>query len=227
MEQTWNDLLFAHWPIPPELMRALVPPQLSLDTLEGYCWIAVAPFHMTGVRPRLIPPIPRVSAFPELNVRTYVSFGGKPGVWFFSLDAASRLAVWTARLSYRLPYFFARMKVEEKGGRIDYSSRRVNGNAQLRAQYLPVRPVRLRAPGSLEHWLTERYCLYTIARDSVFRAEIHHEPWPLQDAEAEISQNTMAKAAGIELPQMAPVLHFAKRLQVLVWPLKPVREEKD
>ena len=225
MEQTWNDLLFAHWPVQPELMRALVPQQLSLDTFEGHCWIAVTPFHMTGVRGRFMPPIPGASAFPELNVRTYVSFGGKPGVYFFSLDAAKRLAVWAARTTYRLPYYFAHMETRNGDGWIHYRSSRISGNAELRAQYRPLKPVQLRSPGTLEHWLTERYCLYTVARSTVFRAEIHHVPWPLQDAEAEIAQNTMAKAAGIELPQLHPVLHFAKRLQVLVWPLKPLRQK--
>lgn len=227
MEQTWNDLLFAHWPIPPGLMRALVPQQLSLDTFDGKCWVAVTPFHMTGVRARFMPGIPGVSAFAELNVRTYVTFKGKAGVYFFSLDAASRLAVWAARATYRLPYHFAHMGTRNEDGWIHYRSSRIGGQAELRAYYRPVRPVQLRSPGTLEHWLTERYCLYTVARASVLRAEIHHEPWPLQDAESEIAQNTMAKAAGIQLPQTAPLLHFSKRLQVLIWPLKPVRREHD
>jgi hypothetical protein len=175
---------------------------------------------MTRVRPRFVPPVPGLSAFPELNVRTYVTFGDKPGVYFFSLDAASRLAVWTARATYRLPYYFASMQVKEQDGFSHYRSLRADGKALLRARYGPAKPVQLRAPGTLEHWLTERYCLYTVARGSIFRAEIHHEPWPLQDAEAEIEENTMASAAGITLPAIAPRLHFAKKLQVLIWPLK-------
>jgi uncharacterized protein YqjF (DUF2071 family) len=222
MEQTWNDLLFAHWPIAPEVLRPLVPQPLALDTFDGQCWVAVAPFHMTGVRARFTPAVPGISAFPELNVRTYVTFSGKPGVYFFSLDAASRLAVWAARMSYRLPYYFASMEVREAGGFFHYRSLRADGKALLRARYLPVKAVELRVPGTLEHWLTERYCLYTVARSSVFRAEIHHEPWPLQDAEVEIEENTMASAARITLPNVPPLLHFAKKLQVLIWPLKPV-----
>lgn len=222
MVQTWNDLLFAHWPVAPEVMRLLVPEQLPLDSFNGKCWLAVAPFHMTGVRPRFTPPMPGVSAFPELNVRTYVTLDGKPGVYFFSLDADSRMAVWAARASYRLPYFFSRMQVQERDGWIEYESTRVAGNARLRARYRPVKPVQLRSPGTLEHWLSERYCLYTASADSVFRAEIHHEQWPLQDAEAEISENTMASAAGITLPQTPPLLHFAKKLEVLIWPLRKI-----
>jgi len=221
MEQTWNDLLFAHWPIAPEILRPLVPPVLPLDTFNGQCWVAVTPFHMTGVRGRWLTPIPGTSSFPELNVRTYVNYGGKSGVFFFSLDAASRAAVWGARTTYHLPYFYARMKVSDEGATIRYDSFR-DPSAKFRATYDPVGPVQFRQPRTLEHWLSERYCLYTVFRGSVFRAEIHHQPWPLQDAEAEISANTMATAAGIQLPEIPPLLHFSKKLVVLIWPLRKI-----
>jgi uncharacterized protein len=219
MQQTWNDLLFAHWPVSPEALRPLVPSALQLDMFDGQCWVAVTPFHMTGVRARWTPPLPGVSAFPELNVRTYITYGGKPGVFFFSLDAGSCLAAWAASTSYRLPYFCARMSVADRNGWIQYHSSR-KPNAEFEGRYRPIAPVQLRARGTLEHWLTERYCLYTVVRNSVYRAEIHHEQWQLQDAEAEIATNTMAQAAGIDLPQIQPLLHFSKQLQVLVWPLK-------
>jgi uncharacterized protein len=221
--QTWNELLFAHWPMAPEMLRPIVPPQFPLDTFNGQCWVAVAPFYMTGVRARLIPSISGLSAFPELNVRTYVTVDGKPGVYFFSLDAASRVAVWTARATYRLPYFFARMDVRERNGWIQYRSERVNAEARLRVRYRPIGPVQLRAPGTLEHWLTERYSLYTVSNGSVYRGEIHHEQWSLQDAEAEISENTMANVCGIKLPETAPLLHFARKLEVLIWSLQKLR----
>ena len=219
MQQTWNDLLFAHWPVAPEALQPLVPSILPLDTFEGCCWVAVTPFHMSGVRPRCVPPLPELSAFPELNVRTYVTYGGKPGVFFFSLDAGNRLASWAARASYRLPYFHAKMRVTDRQGWIEYESVR-DSQARFFGRYRPTAPVQLRKRGTLEHWLTERYCLYTVVRDSVYRAEIHHEQWPLQDAAAEISANTMANAAGIDLPGIQPLAHFSKRLQVLIWPLK-------
>lgn len=219
MEQTWNDLLFAHWPISPEKLRPLVPTALSLDTFGEQCWVAVTPFHMSGVSARWMPTLPGLSAFPELNVRTYVTYGGKPGVYFFSLDAGSRVAAWAARVTYHLPYFHARMHVVEDGGWIQYHSLR-NSGAELDGRYRPTGPVRLRERGTLEHWLTERYCLYTVVRDAVYRSEIHHEPWPLQDAQGEFSVNTMAAAAGIDLPKIQPLLHFAKRREVLIWPLK-------
>jgi hypothetical protein len=174
---------------------------------------------MSGIRARWMPPLPGLSAFPELNVRTYVTYRGKPGVYFFSLDAGSWLAAWVARMTYHLPYFCAHMRVHEKDGWIQYHSLR-NSGAELNARYRPTGPVRLRQPGTLEHWLTERYCLYTLVRNSIYRAEIHHEPWPLQDADGEFSVNTLGIAAGIKLPEIQPLLHFAKRLEVLVWPLK-------
>ena len=221
MQQTWNDLLFAHWPVTLEVLRPLVPSQLQLDTYDGKCWVAITPFHMSGIRPRLLPPIPGASAFAELNVRTYVTYAGKPGVFFFSLDAASRLAVWAARTTFKLPYFFARMDVKEVDDWIHYRSDREGpAGPQLRAQYRACRPVELRQPGSLEHWLTERYCLYSVVRNRVFRAEIHHVPWPLQDAETQIFQNTMASAASIELPAIPQLLHFSKKIDVLIWRLK-------
>ncbi len=219
MQQTWNDLLFLHWPVPAESLRPLVPSALPLDTFNGQCWVAVTPFHMTGVRPRWTPPLPGLSAFPELNVRTYVNVGGKPGVFFFSLDAASLLAVQAARMTYHLPYFWARMKVTERDGWIHYHSFR-SSEAEFEAKYRPVAPVQLRTAGTLEHWLSERYCLYSVLGNSTYRAEIHHAQWPLQDAEAEISINIMASASRIDLPQIQPLAHFSKRLEVLVWPLK-------
>ena len=223
MTQTWHDLLFAHWPLPPQVLRPLVPAQLPLDTYDGQCWLAVTPFHMSNVRPRGLPALPGFSSFPELNVRTYVKLEDKPGVYFFSLDAGILSAVFAARSFYRLPYYYARMKAEVAAEEIRYHSlRRVPANAEFRARFRPAAPVQLRAPGSLEHWLTERYCLYTTTGRRVFRGEIHHLPWPLQDAEAEIEVNTMGAAAGITLPHTAPLLHFSRQLEVLVWPLRRV-----
>jgi uncharacterized protein YqjF (DUF2071 family) len=222
MRQTWNDLLFAHWPLPAEVLAPKIPPPLELDLFEGKAWLAVTPFHMTGIRGRGLPPIPGTSAFPELNVRTYVRFEDKPGVYFFSLDAANRPAVWGARAGFRLPYFFADMDVRLNGSRVRYHSRRHNGKAELKARYGPTSDVRGREKGTLEHFLTERYCLYTADRERLWRAEIHHVPWPLQDASAEFEINTMAAAAGIEASGDPMLLHFAKRLDVLVWPLRRV-----
>ncbi|MGZ4812829.1 MAG: YqjF family protein [Terriglobales bacterium] len=217
MRQQWNRLLFAHWALPPEALRPLVPAELALDSFEGRCWVAVTPFHLSGLRP------PGLSfgglSFPELNVRTYVTRDGKPGVYFFSLDAGSVMAVFGARTIYGLPYFYARMKIEYDSDAVRYQCRRshLGIGAEFQAHYRPVSPPRTSMPGTLEHFLTERYCLYAVEAGRVYRAQIHHLPWPLQAAEAEISRNTMAAAAGIRLPDSTPLLHFARALEVLVW----------
>jgi uncharacterized protein YqjF (DUF2071 family) len=220
MAQAWHDLLFAHWPVATHALRPLVPTELALDSLGGQCWVGVIPFRMSHIHARGLPPLPGLSSFPELNVRTYVTFGGKPGVYFFSLDAASLPAVWAARTLYHLPYFHAQMSCKLSGDWLNYASRRYEGEANLRATYRAVGPAILRQPASLEHWLTERYCLYTVHAGRVFRAEIHHQPWLLQDAEANFEVNTMASASCIALPGVSPILHFAKQLEVLVWPLQ-------
>jgi len=218
MLQSWYDLLFVHWPIAPEKLRPLIPPTLKVEVFNEQAWVGVTPFHM-DMRPRGLRGL-RLH-FPELNCRTYVSYGGKPGVFFFSLDAGSRLAVWGARSFYQLPYFYSRMKVERKEKQIAYSSARVGSNASFAARYHPESGVRHSQPGPLEHWLTERYCLYTATGHHVHRAEIHHVPWPLQDASCEIQRNEVAAAAGIDLPKTAPLLHFAAKIDVLIWPLRP------
>lgn len=224
MAQSWHDLLFAHWPIAADVMRPLVPAQLDLDTFDGQCWIGVVPFWMSGVRARGLPGIPGLSRFPELNVRTYVTFGGKPGVYFFSLDAASRAAVLTARVLYHLPYFHASMKTEAAAEEVLHSCHRWRAQAAFRGRYGPCTAPQRRQAGTTEHWLTERYCLYTVHREQIYLGEIHHMPWPLQDAHAEIEINTMAAAAGFTLPQTRPLLHFARRLDVLIWPLRKISE---
>ncbi len=219
MKQVWHDLLFAHWPISPDVVRSFVPVQLSLDTFDGKCWLGVVPFWMSGVRVRGIPPLPGLSRFPELNVRTYVVYRDKPGVYFFSLDAANLPAVWTARTFYYLPYFYASMSAAEQNGVIRYRSQRKSDGAELRGTYHPTSQARQPIKGSIEHWLTERYCLYTVHEGDVYCCEIHHAPWPLQDGTAEFHVNTMAAAARIELPNSSPLLHFARRQDVLIWPL--------
>jgi uncharacterized protein YqjF (DUF2071 family) len=225
MAQTWSDLLFAHWPVPAEALRPLLPPGLPLDMFDGAAWVGVVPFRMSGVHPRFVPSIPWLSAFPELNVRTYVTRDGRPGVFFFSLDAGNRLAVALARRLFMLPYFHARMFVG-RGYEIAYlSERRHRGASPARfvASYAPSGSAAIAVPGSLAHFLTARFCLYTAdGTGRLYRAEIDHLPWPLQPATATIAANTMAAAHGIALPDEAPLLHFARRLEVHVWPLRPI-----
>jgi uncharacterized protein YqjF (DUF2071 family) len=229
MKMTWLDLLFAHWAVDGALLASKVPAPLELDLFDGRAWVGIVPFHMTNVAPRGVPALPWLSAFPELNVRTYVRVGDRPGVYFFSLDAGNPLAVVVARTVFRLPYYSASMRVENTGGAIRYSSRRTSAKTPPPAfvgSYRPTGPVHAPAPGSLEYFLTERYCLYTVdSRSRVFRLEIHHPPWPLQAAEADITVNTMADAAGIRLPPETPLLHFAKRQDMVAWSMASIADE--
>lgn len=219
MTQTWHDLLFAHWPLPPAAVRPLVPAAFALDPFEGEAWLGIVPFHMTNVAPRGVPALPWISAFPELNVRTYVRLHDKPGVYFFSLDASSAVAVTTARTLFNLPYHTATMDVAGVGDVVRYSSvRDADASASLRAHYRPAGAVFMPRAGTLEHFLTERYCLYHVDRSGApYRLEIHHAPWPLQTAEAELQRNGMAAVNGISLPDIAPILHFAKRQDMVGW----------
>jgi hypothetical protein len=216
----WRDLAFLHWPVPAAVLRERLPERLELDTFEGTAWLGVVPFQMRGVRHRWAPRVPGASAFPELNVRTYVTAGGKPGVWFFSLDAASRIAVRVARYRFHLPYFDAEMRVAERDGAIEYRSRRTHRGAEpgrFEAVYAPSgEPFTARA-GTLEHWLTERYCLYAAAESHLWRGEIQHAPWPLQAGAARISESTVAGGLLHVATAEPPLVHFARRLDVLAW----------
>jgi len=221
MAQSWHDLLFAHWPIDTALLRPHIPAALQIDVFEGQAWIAVVPFRMSGVRLRWTPALPWLSAFPEMNVRTYVNAGGKPGVWFFSLDARNPVAVAIARAWFHLPYFRAQMNCAELDSWIHYrSERRHPGAAQgvFEGRYRPAGEMFDPKCGTLEHFLTERYCLYAAgSRGRIYRGEIHHPPWRLQAAEAEFAKNSMVEAAGLTLASHQPLLHFARRQDMVAW----------
>jgi uncharacterized protein YqjF (DUF2071 family) len=220
MAQSWHNLLFAHWEVDAAELRPHIPAKLSIDTFDGKAWLGIVPFRMSGVRLRWTPALPWLSAFPELNVRTYVTAQDKPGVWFFSLDAANALAVAAARLSFHLPYFRARMTCSEVDGWIQYKSKRTHPGAtgaSFQARYRPSSKSFEAEPGTLEHFLTERYCLYAAAGDRIYRGEIHHPAWLLQQAEAEFTDNSMAQAAGLAPRAEIPLFHFAKRQDMVAW----------
>lgn len=225
----WCDLAFLHWPIAPAVLRPLVPAGLEIDTCDGVGWLGIVPFRMEAVRARGVPPIPTAHAFPEINVRTYVTHAGRVGVWFFSLDATSRLAVRGARLLYNLPYFDAEISVTARPGltpgpalsKVIYQSRRVHRGAppaEFVAEYGPTSEAYEATPGTLDHFLVERYCLFTHdARRGVGVLDVDHPPWPLQRGEAAIATNTLAEAAGLSLPTRAPIVHFARAIEVRAW----------
>ncbi|MDN4525874.1 YqjF family protein [Fictibacillus fluitans] len=224
--QRWNHLLYAHWPVPVSVLREKIPSCLEMDTYDNQAWIGVIPFYLNEFRPRYLPPFPFAHAFPELNVRTYVKYKGIPGIYFFSLDAASHLAVKGARSFFHLPYRFAKMNIEVADGRVHYLSRRqeiAKTKADFLAHYKPAAPPFHSNKESLDYWLAERYRFYTVNKNKLYYVDIHHEPWPLQQTEAEIRVNSVVTAsAGFELPDLQPVLHYSKTQKVLFWPLRQV-----
>jgi uncharacterized protein len=225
MHQWWGKLLFVHWAIDAELVQPLLPSQLSIDTFDGKAWIGVVPFTMWGIRASFLPPIPGANAFHELNVRTYVHFNGVPGVWFFSLDAANNLAVWGARQFYYLPYYNAEMSLEQEGNAIRYSSSRHDERgaaAELTAAWTIGGPLAQTQLGSIEFFLTERYCLYSSHCDRLYRSRIFHQPWPLRSATLDAYQSTMIESQGLPTPQGQPLLHYAESIAVDIWPLRRV-----
>ena len=206
--------------MPAAELRHFVPPALEIDERDGTSWVGLLPFAMTGVSARGVPDLPWVSAFPEMNLRLYVAYKDKPGIWFVSLDASNSAAVATARVLAHLPYFWASMRVMVDGPRIRYTSTRLSARRRVvfRGTYWPAEPVYEAVPQSLESFLAERYCLYTQSpRGTLERIQVHHWPWPLQRAEADIELNTVASAQGIALPTGPPLLHYARRLDVVGW----------
>lgn len=221
-EHTWHDLLFAHWPVPDEQLRRLIPRGLELDTFNAKAWIGVIPFRISNIRLRGRPAMPVISSFTELNVRTYVKYRGKPGVYFFSLDADSLFNVIVARNWYNLSYFYSSMEIRHEGERIHFSSCRRNRAPapEFHSTYRPNGAVFNAQPGSLEHWFTERYCLFTTnRRGQVVSGDIHHAPWPLQRAQATFKLNTMTLPLDIKLRHTSPHLLFARKIDVLIWSL--------
>ena len=213
MGQTWEQLLFAHWAVDPAQLEPVVPAELPLDVVDGRAYVAVTPFAVKGLRVRGVAPAPGLSSFPEVNVRTYVTVDGQPGIYFFSLDTSSRFAVEMARRIYRVPYFHARQRFHD----LAFESSRRESRAEFRARYQPVGEAAPATPGSLDHFLTERYCLYTLDEGRrVLRGEIHHPPWPLQAAAAEIEVNAMGEQIGVELDG-TPLLHYSERQDMVAW----------
>jgi len=226
MYQKWGKLLFMHWRIDEKLLRPLIPAPLQIDTFDGSAWIGVVPFTMWGIRASFLPAIPGTSAFHELNVRTYVHHRGVPSVWFLSLDAANRLAVWGARTFYHLPYFNAQMSLAQTGDTISYSSVRQDRrgpDAELQAAWTISEALPQTSPGTLEFFLTERYCLDTVHNDKLYRARIHHQPWPLQKAQLNSFNSTMIESHGLPMLNGDPLLHYCEALSVEICWLKEIR----
>jgi hypothetical protein len=225
----WDDLLFLHWPVPADVVRPLVPPPLEIDLFEGLAWVGLVPFTMPAVRPAWMPRFLRlgINAFHECNVRTYVRSGAGSGVWFFSLDASSRMAAWWARRFWHLPYFHAAIQVDPRSDVIHYSVERLTRNTpppapRLTCAWRVGRPRASSRPGDLAHFLTERYQLFCVNRGTLQRGRIWHEPWPLHEADLLDLDDTLVSAAGIAGVSGEPVVYAARRLHVNAWSLDPV-----
>lgn len=232
MAQRWNDLLFAHWPVPvPEIAR-LLPQGLEPDVFQGSAWLGVVPFWLDRIKVRGLPAIPGMRNFPDLNVRTYVrdQDTGTPGMYFFSLDATNLAAVALAHTLFHLPYHWAEMRLDQRSDQefSFYSRRRFSDKPVIfKARYRGLGPTRKLAEarsGTLEYFLMERSSLFTRNRAGLaVRSNLHHVPSPLEEAEADIERNDLAQSIGLELPDIEPVLHYSRRLAVYVWPRELVR----
>ncbi len=226
MRQRWAELLFLHWRVPADVLAARLPRELQLDTFEGEAYVGLVPFTMTGVRPTWAPAVPGLSDFHEVNVRTYVHHRGRdPGVWFFSLDAANPLAVLVARALWKLPYHHARMHLGRDGTRVTYASRRLWPGPKpglCRVDYDVRGTPAAATPGTLEHFLTERYILYARARGRLYRGRVHHTPYPLQGAHVRTLDERLLAASGLVRPDHEPLAHFARQVEVEVFALQPV-----
>lgn len=226
MYQRWSTLLFVHWTVPAELLRPLVPEPLRIDEFDGRAYVGLVPFTMSGIRPPWAPALPWISAFHETNVRTYVHFEGRdPGVWFFSLEAQNPLAVVVARAFWKLNYQLARMQLFQEGARVDYASTRVWPGpcpAECRVSCETLGPPAPAVAGTLEHFLTERYLLYTVAGRRLLQGQVHHAPYPLQPARATSLDDGLLAAAGLR-PSGAPAhVLFSPGVDVEVFPLRQV-----
>jgi uncharacterized protein YqjF (DUF2071 family) len=216
MLQTWRSLTFLHWPYEPSVVRNLLPPGLELDTFDGAAWVGLAPFLLANLRPPFLPALPWISWFPETNVRTYVRGpDGVRGVWFFTLEADRLAAVIGARTLYRLPYRWARMKVVEQDGMVTYTSKRLPPFGEA-ASLVGIRPGAPLIAGQLDHFLTARFRLYTVARNRIAHADIEHEPWPLHCAEVTTLEQNLFEQSGVPQPVGSPVLHFSPALDVRI-----------
>jgi uncharacterized protein len=223
MHQNWGKLLFMHWPIKEELLRPLIPERLIIDTFDGTAWISLVPFTMWDIRalPPYLPAIPGLDQMHELNVRTYVHLDGVPGVWFFSLDCNSGAAVLAARTFFFLPYFNANMTLDQREKIIDYNSSRTDSpTAQFTATWQIGEPVPTSQAGSLEFFLTERFCLYTQHESEIYHCRVHHQPWPLQSATIKSFSSTMLQAIGLTHPTDTPLVHYAEEVNVDIWLLE-------
>jgi uncharacterized protein YqjF (DUF2071 family) len=228
MHQNWHHLLFLHWEVPAAELQKLIPPQLTIDTFDGKAYVGLVPFTLSGVRPVMTPPLPWISSFHEVNVRTYVHRDGRdPGIWFFSLDASSMIAVAAARAAYKLPYFQSDIEFAA-AKEISFASKRNDERGTMPAnghfRYKPTDGVVTNAaPGTIDYFLLERYVLYSRDEDhNLFRARVYHQPYPMQRVDVLELDETLIWAAGIKRSESVASRHYASEVNVKVYPLERV-----
>jgi uncharacterized protein YqjF (DUF2071 family) len=226
LHQSWSHLAFLHWPLEPRFVRPLLPRGLELETYDGQAWLGVTPFRVSRMRPALFPALPWVGDQIELNFRTYVRAGDVPGVWFFSLDATNPLAVYSARRGFRLPYYLASMSYERSGRARRFVSGRTHRGAlpaRFEAEWTIGDWLPDAAPGSLDHFLLERYWLYASDGTDLWRARIQHERWPLRRAHPVRFSATLFAAHDLPTVREAPLMHAQREpMHVEIWPLRRV-----
>lgn len=220
--QTWRDLLFVHWEVPVEVLRPLVPAALRIDTWEGRALLGVVPFAMRRIRPRWLPRVLALD-FLETNLRTYVHHGGeRPGVWFFSLEASSWLAVTAARLGWALPYHFARMTMEREAERFVYSTERRLGGAAARFEWTPGPLLGASTPGTVEHFLLERYELYAQRGGTLYRGRVHHPAYEAREATLHRAEESLAAAVGLPGLREPAFVHACDGVDVEMFAIEAV-----
>lgn len=231
LSQSWNDLFMLHYAVEPATLRRLVPDGLTLELYDGAAWLTVMAFAASHVRPSGVPPLPRLSFFPQINLRTYVTAQDKPGVYYLSVDCGNLSAVWFARMFFRLEYWHASIQVtgatvrapRDGDGLLHYRARRLHGPsssqgpARLDVDYAPLGEARQARPRTLDHFLAERYCVYSRRGERYYRIEVHHQPWPLQRAAVDVHANTLAAPLGLSLPLPPQLTHFSRSIKLLSW----------
>jgi uncharacterized protein YqjF (DUF2071 family) len=224
MFQHWLHLLFVHWSFAPESIQMTLPQGLQVETFNGRAWIGIVPFFMRGVRPAWLPSIPGISNFLELNLRTYVrDVMGRPGIWFYSLDANQALAVCIARASFALPYKFAEMYAKISNGEINYRSRRFGSKDSLHYRYLPTEKLGEAKPGTFEFFLVERYRLFTCRKSEILSGRVHHSPYRLRKVVVTDADPKLFELDGIETPTEPPEhAIYSDRVDVSVYPVAVV-----
>jgi uncharacterized protein len=216
-QQSWLDLAFIHYRVAIADLRSLVPAQLTIEECDGTAWVSLVPFRMAGVRRRPFPCLPGMGEFLELNLRTYVSFRGQPGVWFFSLEAESLPIVMGGRMVYHVPYHWARLSCTRHQDVVNWTSQRRLGRGACQLSYRIGRDPVAAPPGSLIHWLTERYFLYAGTASRLWQVPVHHAPWELRTGELLAHDGNLLALAGIAADLSEPLLQYSPGVHAISW----------